>query len=97
MATYIVLGKFTDEGAKDIRNIRERAEGNMQRGKQLGLNPKGWYMTMGRYDFVVVLEGPDDETMAAQVLGVGTRGGSRTETLRAFPLDEVETIIQKLS
>jgi len=97
MATYIVLGKFTDEGAKDIRSIRERAEGNMQRGKQLGLNPKGWYMTMGRYDFVVVIEGPDDETMAAQVLGVATRGGSRTETLRAFPLDEVETIIQKLS
>src|SRR5947209_26815 len=96
MATYIVLGKLSDEGAKDIRNLRQRAEENMQRGKQLGLNPKGWYLTMGHYDFVVIVEGPDDETMAAQVLGVASRGNSRTETLRAFSLDEAETIIQKL-
>lgn len=96
MATYIVLGKLTDEGARDIRSLRQRAQENMQRGKQLGLNPVGWYLTMGQYDFVVIVEGPDDETMAAQVLGVASRGASRTETLRAFSLDQVDTIIQKL-
>lgn len=96
MATYIILGKFTEEGVKDIRNLRQRVEENMQGGRQLGMNPKGWYLTMGRYDFAVVVEGPDDETMAAQVLGVASRGRSRTETLRAFSLDEVDAIIQKL-
>ena len=69
----------------------------MQRGRQLGMNPIGWYLTMGRYDFVVIAEGPDDETAAAQVLGIASRGRSRTETLRAFPLDQVDAIIQKLS
>jgi len=97
MATYIVLGTFTDEGAKDAQNVRQFVSANMERGRKLGLEPKGWYLTMGRYDFVVVVEGPDDETMAAQALGVARAGRTRTETLRAFSLDEVDTILQKLS
>lgn len=96
MATYIILGKFTDEGAKDIQNLRERVAANMERGRKLGINPRAWYLTMGEYDFVVIVEGPDDETMAAQALGVGSAGRSRTETLRAFPLDDVDPILQKL-
>lgn len=97
MATYIVLGKFTDEGAKDIQNLRQFVSANMERGRKMGMEPKAWYLTMGRYDFVVVVEGPDDETMAAQALGVARAGRSRTETLRAFSLDEFDAIIQKLS
>ncbi len=96
MAMYVVLGKFTDQGIKDAPNLRQRVQENMQRGQQLGLKVHGWYLTMGRYDFVVVAEGPDDETMAAQALGVAGRGGSRTETLRAFTLDEVDAITQKM-
>ena len=97
MATYIVLGKLTDEGSKDIQNLRQYASANMERASKLGIEPKGWYLTMGHYDFVVIVEAPDDETMAAQMVGVATVGRSRTETLRAFSLDEVDTIIQKLS
>ncbi len=96
MATYIVLGKFTDEGIRDIKNLRQFAEENLRRGQALGLKPKGWYLTMGEYDIVVVVEGPDDETMAAQALGVAVRGRTRTQTLRAFTLDEAEAIIQKV-
>lgn len=96
MATYVVLGRFTDQGSKDIPNLRERLEVNSARGRRLGLHVKEWYLTMGQYDYVVVVEGPDDETMAAQALGVASGGAARTETLRAFTLDEVDTIIQKL-
>jgi uncharacterized protein with GYD domain len=96
MAMYIVLGKFTDQGVKDIRNLRQRVQENMQRGEQLGMKAHGWYLTMGQYDFAVITEAPDDQTMAAQVLGVASRGASRPETLRAFTLDEVDTIIQKM-
>jgi uncharacterized protein with GYD domain len=95
MATYIVLGKFTDQGVKDVQNLQQFVEENKRRGEQLGLRPQGWYLTMGQYDFVVIVEGPDDETMAAQALGVAGRGRSRTETLRAFTLDEAEAIVQK--
>lgn len=97
MATYIVLGKFTDQGAKDAQHVRQYVDENRRRGEQLGIKPKGWYLTMGQYDFVVIVEGPDDETMAAQVLGVAGSGRSRSETLRAFTLDEAEAIMQKIS
>jgi uncharacterized protein with GYD domain len=97
VATYIILGKLTEQGAQDIKNLRRFAEENMRRGEQLGLKVHHWYLTMGRYDIVVVVEGPDDETMAAQALGVASRGRSRTETLRAFNLDEVDAIIQKMA
>lgn len=96
MARYIVLGTFTDQGIKDVRNLRQRVQENMQRGEQLGLKAEGWYLTMGRYDFAVLVEAPDDQTVAAQVLGVASRGGSRPETLRAFTLDEVDAILQKM-
>jgi len=96
MATYIVLNKLTDQGAQDLQSVRQFAEENMRRGEQLGLKVHGWYLTMGRYDIVVVVEGPDDETMVAQALGVASRGRTRTETLRAFTLDEVDGILQKM-
>lgn len=97
MATYIVLGKFSDQGIKDIRNLRQAVDENRRHGEQLGTKALGWYLTMGQYDFVVIAEGPDDETMAAQVLGVAGRGRSHTETMRAFTLDEADAIIQKIS
>ena len=92
---YVVLGKFTEQAVQDIRNLRQSVAENMRRGEQLGIKVHGWYLTMGQYDVVVVVEAPDDETMTAQALGV-SQSGRRTETLRAFPLEEVDAIIQKL-
>ena len=56
----------------------------------------GWYLTQGRYDFVVVAEAPDAEAMLAQAAGVAGTGNTRTETLRAFTLDEAEQVLKKV-
>ena len=96
MPTYIVLGKLTDQGAKNIRDLPQQMEQNRAAGEKIGLKRVGWYMTQGAYDIVVVVEAPDDETMAAQVLGVAGRGNTHTETLRAFTPEETKAIIQKL-
>ena len=96
MATFIVLGKFTDQGAKNIQNLRQSVEGNMARGQQLGVKIQGWYLTQGSYDIVVVAEAPDAETMLAQAAGVAGTGSTRTETLRAFTLDEAEQVLKRL-
>jgi uncharacterized protein with GYD domain len=93
---YIVLGKFTEQGVKDIRNLRQNVEEVIGRAEQVGAKVHGWYLTMGQYDNVVVVEGPDDETITAQALAVASQGNRRTETLRAFTLDEVDAIIQKM-
>jgi len=96
MPMFIVLGKFTDQGAKNIQNLRQGAEANMARGERLGVKVHGWYLTQGRYDIVVVAEAPDAETMLAQAAGVAGTGNTRTETLRAFTLDEAEQVLKKV-
>ncbi len=51
---------------------------------------------MGRYDAVVIAEGPDDETAAKLALAIGSQGNVRTETLRAFTEKEYLKIIAAL-
>jgi uncharacterized protein with GYD domain len=96
MPMFIVLGKLTDQGAKNLRSIREAAKENMERAQRLGIKNHGWYLTQGRYDIVVIAEAPDAETMLAQAAGVAGTGNTRTETLRAFTLDEAEKAVQKV-
>jgi uncharacterized protein with GYD domain len=95
MAMFVVLSTFTDQGAKNIQNLRKGVEENMARGERLGVKVHGWYLTQGRYDLVVVAEAPDAETMLAQAAGVAGTGNTRTETLRAYTLDEVEQVLKK--
>jgi uncharacterized protein with GYD domain len=94
MAMFIVLGKLTDQGARNIQDLRKSVEENMARGERLGVKVHGWYLTQGRYDLVVLAEAPDAETMLAQAAGVAGTGNTRTETLRAFTLDEVEQVLR---
>ncbi len=95
MAMFVVLSKLTDQGARNIQNLRTFAEENMARGERLGLKIHGWYLTQGRYDIVVIVEAPDAETMLASAAGIAGAGNNRTETLRAFTLDDVEKALKK--
>ena len=96
MPMFIVLGKLTDQGAKNLRSLPQAVEENMARGQKLGIKVHGWYLTQGSYDLVVIAEAPDAETILAQTVGVAGTGNSRTETLRAFTLDEAKAVIKKL-
>ena len=54
------------------------------------------YWTMGAYDGVVIMEAPDDETISAFILKVGSLGNVRGQTLRAFRRNEMESILAKI-
>lgn len=96
MPMFVVLGRLTEQGVRNFKQLPQQVQENMQRGQQLGLKVHGWYLTEGQYDFVVVAEAPDDQTMVAQVLSIAGRGNTRSETLHAFTLDEAGQIIQKM-
>lgn len=99
MPTYIGLAQYTPEG---IKRIRERwAGGNpndeaKEAAKAMGCELKVSYLTLGRYDMVVIIEAPDDVTMAKLALATGMRGTFHTETLRAFSESEFENIATAL-
>jgi len=97
MATYIVLGQWTQKGVENVKQSPDRLEKFKQLTKTVGGQLKGFYLTMGRYDFVVVVEMPDDKAQARTVLQLAASGNIRTETLKAFPEEEYKQIIGSLS
>lgn len=53
------------------------------------------YWTLGQHDIVAVAEAPDDETIAAALLALGSQGNVRTKTMRAFSREEMRGVIQR--
>jgi len=96
MPTYITLFKLTDQGIKNIKNAPQRIEAAVKAVEAAGGKMKGFYATMGEYDYVTIGEGPNDETVMASNLGVASAGNVRTTTLKAFTLEEFAAIVKKL-
>ena len=93
MATFVVLGNWTAEGAKAYADAPARARANVESAAAMGGRVVGTYWTLGQYDFVSIIEAPSDEALTVGMLLNGARGFSRTETLRAFTMDEMEGIV----
>ena len=96
MATYITLGRFTEQGMRGIRETTSRADAVREQAKKAGLEMKAIYWTQGKYDMVVLWEAPDEKAYASFGLTVAKAGNVRFETLRAFTRDEMGDILAKL-
>jgi uncharacterized protein with GYD domain len=92
MATYVTLLKFTDQGIRNIKDSPDRYGTFKAMAEKMGVTVKGFYYTTGHYDGLVIAEGPD-EAVTATLLKAGALGNVRTETLRAFTIDEAKRII----
>ncbi|HSD52825.1 MAG TPA: GYD domain-containing protein [Burkholderiales bacterium] len=97
MATYIILGNFTDQGIRNVKDTTKRADAVKEAAKKYGTNIKEMFWTMGPYDMVVTLEAPDDASVSAFALAVGSAGNIRGQTLRAYSKDEMNAVLKKLS
>lgn len=95
MGTFISLVNFTDQGIRNIKDSPDRYGAWKAMAEKLGVTVKGFYYTVGRHDMVTILEGTD-EAVTAALLKAGSLGSVRSETLRAFSIDEVKTIIGKI-
>jgi uncharacterized protein with GYD domain len=96
MPKYIVLGKYTAEGIKNIKDSPKRLEAANKLAESLGGKIVKFYYTMGRYDFVTVVKATSDETMMQALLTLGSQGSISTETLTAIPADKGAEILKKL-
>ena len=96
MPTYIYLCNYTQQGIADIKNSPQRADKARQLAKASGGSLDQIYLTMGRYDMVVIGQAPDDTTVASNMLTIGSAGAIRSETLRAFTEEEYRSIIANL-
>ena len=96
METYIILGNFTQQGIANIKESPARIEAARQAVEQAGGKWLGWYLTMGRYDMVVVVQAPDSGTATRLLLSIASQGHIRTETLRAYTEEEFKGIVAGL-
>ena len=96
MATYIALGRYTQQGIQNIKEGPARTNAARKNVQALGAEFKAFYLVMGQYDFVVIIEAPDDKTAAKLALATASEGNVRIETLRAFTEDEYREIVASL-
>ena len=96
MPTYISLLHFTDQGIRTVRDTVDRTDRATELAEKHGARLVQTYWTVGPYDLVVVLEAPDDKSLTAFLLEVGSAGNIRTTTLRAYNREEMSGIIERL-
>ncbi|MBA3747164.1 MAG: GYD domain-containing protein [Solirubrobacterales bacterium] len=88
MPTYLMLSTLTSEGVQTVKNNPQRIREVNREVEQLGAKVKAQWATLGRFDFISVVEAPDDITMARVSMELSSRGTSTYETLPAFPVDD---------
>jgi uncharacterized protein with GYD domain len=93
MQKYITLVSFTEEGIKNLKDTCRRAKVFSEKVKKKGVHIDLTYWTSGRYDIVHVFGAPNDEVAAAVGFTLGSMGNVRTETLRAYDIDEMTNIV----
>jgi uncharacterized protein with GYD domain len=96
MPAYITLIRFTQRGVDTIKESPSRLEAAKKAFEAAGGKMTSFYMTIGQYDAVAIVELPGDEALAKVALALASQGSVRTETLRAFKEDEYRRIIGSL-
>jgi uncharacterized protein with GYD domain len=97
MTLYIALTKWTDQGVRNVTDSPRRLDQSKALLEQMGGRFHSFYMTMGKYDMVILYEAPDDAVAARFTLLLGKQGFVRTQTLKAFPEQAYRQLISSIS
>ena len=88
MAVSIMLTKLTSNGVRTIKDNPGRVQEVNREVEQLGVKVLNQWATLGEYDFVSVVEAPDETTMAKVSVELGSRGTTSNETMAAIPAED---------
>lgn len=88
MPTYVMLTNLTADGVRTLKSNPSRIGEVNKEVEALGAKVINQYATLGRFDFVTVVEAPDAETMAKVSVELGSRGTMSSETLVAIPAEQ---------
>ncbi len=96
MPKYIALCNWTDQGIRNVKDSPKRLDAARDMAKKMGCTITDFYLTMGSHDFVVIMDGPDDDTMAKFTLMLGMAGNVRTTSMKAFAEADYRKIVGAL-
>ena len=95
MAIYVMLTNLTDEGRETVKDNPARIKEVNKEVEAMGVKVLAQYVLMGPYDFVNILEGPDNETVVKMAVELGARGTLQTLTMAAISLDDFISTLKK--
>jgi uncharacterized protein with GYD domain len=87
--TFVMLSTLTPEGVQTLKSNPQRLREVNKEIEQLGATVTAQWAVLGRYDFVNVVEAPDDLTIAKLSVKLGARGSVQFSTLPLVPVDEL--------
>jgi uncharacterized protein with GYD domain len=93
MALYVMLTNLTADGVKTLKSNPNRVGEVNKEVEQIGARVVAQYATLGQYDFVTIVEAPDEKTMAKVSVELGSRGTMTSQTLAAMPSDELSSAL----
>ncbi len=94
MATYVVLATLTDQGARTMQDLSRRLENARATFSAQGAELKQIFFAMGPYDYIVIADAPDDETITRVSLAVSSQGNVRTNSFRVFTEQEALELVE---
>jgi uncharacterized protein with GYD domain len=95
MPYYILLSNLTDEGWKTVREKPERIKEVNKELQAFGVKVLSQYAVLANYDFVNIVEAPNNETIAKMSIELGSRGTIKIVSMAAIPIDEFIASIKK--
>lgn len=96
MPTYVSLLRYTEQGIRNIKESPTRLDAAKKALQAAGGELKQFFLMMGRYDILIILEAPDDETVGRFTLATGALGNVKTETSRVFTEGEYRKLVGSL-
>lgn len=96
MATYITLAKYTAQGIANIKESPGRLDAARELLAPLGVSIKEFYLTMGEYDILTVVEAPDTKSAAKALIALGAQGNISTTSMTALTEQEFRDLIDEM-
>jgi uncharacterized protein with GYD domain len=96
MGHYVTLIRYTQQGASRIKESPSRLDAARKAAEKAGGKVHSWFLTMGKYDAIIVSEFPTDDAAAKFMLATGAAGNVTTQTMKAFTEDEYRKIVAAL-
>jgi uncharacterized protein with GYD domain len=89
MPYYVVLSTLTDDGRETLKERPERILEVNQEIEKMGVKVLQQYAVLGPYDFINIVEAPDNITVMKMSVELGSRGTVQLMTLPAIPVEEL--------
>jgi uncharacterized protein with GYD domain len=95
LATFVVLGNWTDVGFKNVKDAPGRIKDTHKAVADAGGKMQLYY-TLGEYDFIMVFDMPDENSMIKILAWLGSKGNVRTRTLKAWTEEEAAKVLAEM-